>query len=51
MGAVAANHTLSDQERRKLVEKARGELPELDKQFKKAVTNLERISEGLRPKS
>lgn len=49
--AAEAKQATDLQERRKLVEKARGELPELDKRFKKAVTNLERISEGLRPKT
>jgi hypothetical protein len=27
------------------------ELPELDRRYKKAVTNLDRISRGLRPKA
>jgi hypothetical protein len=50
MAAVASNKQLSDQDRARIIEKARVELPDLDKKFKKAVSNLERISEGLRPK-
>jgi hypothetical protein len=44
------NRKLSEQERQEVIEKARRDLPELDKQFKKAVGNLERISEGRRPR-
>ena len=51
MGATAASHKLSDGERAKILEQARRELSSLDEQFKKAMTNLERISMGLRPKS
>lgn len=51
MAATAHPKQLSDEEREKIVEQARRELPELDRRFKKAMTNLNRISRGLRPKS
>jgi hypothetical protein len=51
MEPVAATQKLSEEERARILEKARSELPELDRRYKKAATNLERISRGLRPKA
>jgi len=51
MAATATHKPLSDAERDRIIEKARRELPELDRRFKKAMTNLDRISRGLRAKS
>jgi ribosomal protein L29 len=51
MAATAHPKQLSEEEREKIIEQARRELPELDRRFKKAMTNLNRISRGLRPKS
>jgi uncharacterized membrane protein YukC len=48
--ATKKSTELSDKERQEIIEKAQSELPDLDKRFKKAVDNLERISEGLRPR-
>ena len=42
---------LSDEEREWVLELARRELPELDRRYKKAMTNLNRIARGLRPKA
>jgi len=51
MAATANPKQLSDEERDRIIEKARRELPDRDRRFKNAMTNLERISRGLRPKS
>jgi hypothetical protein len=51
MEPVAAKGKLSEEERERILEQARRELPELDRRYKKAATNLDRISRGLRPKA
>lgn len=51
MGPAATKATLSEKERERILEQARRELPELDRRYKKAITNLDRISRGLRPKT
>jgi hypothetical protein len=52
MEAAAKNNQeqLSEEERKEIIERAQRELPDLDKKFEQAVDNLERISEGLRPR-
>jgi hypothetical protein len=47
----AADRELSEEEREWVLELARRELPELDRRYKKAMTNLNRIARGLRPKA
>jgi polyhydroxyalkanoate synthesis regulator phasin len=42
---------LSEEERERLLEQMRRELPELDRRYEKAIANLNRISRGLRPKT
>lgn len=42
---------LSEEERERILERARRELPELDRRYKKVISNLDRISRGLRPKT
>jgi hypothetical protein len=42
---------LSEEEQQRFLERARRQLPELDRRYKKAIENLNRISRGLRPKS
>lgn len=52
MGSAIASHKqLSDEERARIIERARQELPERDKRFKEAMAGLNRISQGLRPKA
>lgn len=46
--AVASN-SLSELKKAKIVERARKELPELDRRYEKAIGNLQRISSGQRP--
>jgi hypothetical protein len=41
---------LSPEERQEIIEKAKDELPALSEQAEKAIKNLQRISEGLRPR-
>jgi len=50
MEPVPANGKLSDEERERILEQMRRELPELDRRYEKAISNLDRISRGLRPK-
>jgi len=50
-GAVTTKGKLSEEERERIVERMRRELPELDRRYEKAITNLNRISRGLRPKT
>lgn len=50
MGYSVAKQELSEEERARIIKKARKELPELDRRYKKAVGNLNRISRGLSPK-
>jgi hypothetical protein len=47
----AAHKPLSDEERARIIELGRRQLPELDRRYKKAIENLNRISRGLRPRS
>jgi hypothetical protein len=47
--AAAARKELSSEERDRILEQARREMPELDRRYKKAIANLDRISRGLRP--
>lgn len=51
MEPAATKRELSEKERERIVEQMRRELPELDRRYKKAITNLDRISRGLRPKA
>lgn len=52
MGSAIASHKqLSDEERARIIKRARQELPERDKRFKEAMAGLNRISQGLRPKA
>lgn len=51
MIATATHRKLSEEERDRIIEQARRELPELDRRFKKAMTNLNRISRGLRARA
>ena len=51
MEQAAARKELSEEERDRILERARREMPELDRRYKKAITNLDRISRGLRPKA
>lgn len=52
MGSAIASHKqLSDEERARIIKRARQELPERDKRFKEAMISLKRISQGLRPKA
>lgn len=51
MEPAATKAKLSEEERERILERARRELPELDRRYKKAITNLDRISRGLRPKT
>lgn len=51
MEPAATKAKLSAEERERILEQARRELPELDRRYKKAITNLDRISRGLRPKT
>jgi hypothetical protein len=46
----AAHKPLSDEERARIIELGRRQLPELDRRYKKAIENLNRISRGLRPR-
>ncbi|HEY5815381.1 MAG TPA: hypothetical protein VIS95_03470 [Solirubrobacterales bacterium] len=46
----AANKPLSDEERARIIELGRRQLPELDRRYKKAIENLRRLSQGLPPK-
>lgn len=46
---IAAERELSQEERERVLERARRELPELDRRYKRAIANLNRISRGLRP--
>jgi hypothetical protein len=50
MESSVATQKLSDEERERILQKAREELPELDKRYEKAASNLDRIAQGLRPK-
>ena len=51
MEPSAAKRELSEEEREPILERARRELPELDRRYQKAITNLDRISRGLRPRT
>ncbi|HKF83519.1 MAG TPA: hypothetical protein VKB23_11225 [Solirubrobacterales bacterium] len=46
--AVPSNN-LSELKKAMIVERARKELPELDRRYEKAIGNLQRISSGQRP--
>lgn len=48
MESPAAKKKLSEQERERILEQARRELPELDYRYKRAVAKLGRISRGER---
>lgn len=48
---TATRGKLSEEERERIVERMRRELPELDRRYEKAIANLNRISRGLRPKT
>ena len=48
---LVAERELSEEEREWVLELARRELPELDRRYKKAMTNLNRIARGLRPRA
>jgi hypothetical protein len=47
--AAIAHKKLSEQEKEKILERARRELPDLDRRYRKAIGNLERIATGRRP--
>lgn len=51
MELAATKGKLSEEERERIVERMRRELPELDRRYEKAIANLNRISRGLRPKT
>lgn len=51
MEAAVSKPKLSDEERDRLLKKVSKELPQLDRRYEKAVSNLERIAEGRRPES
>lgn len=51
MESATTKYKLSDEERARILERARREMPELDRRYKKAIGNLDRISRGLRPKA
>jgi hypothetical protein len=51
MEPAITRRKLSEEERERILEQARRELPELDRRYKKAISNLNRISRGLRPKA
>jgi hypothetical protein len=51
MEPVATKGKLSEEERERILEQMRRELPELDRRYEKAISNLDRISRGLRPKA
>jgi hypothetical protein len=51
MEPVAIKGKLSEEERERILERMRRELPELDRRYEKAIANLDRISRGLRPKA
>jgi hypothetical protein len=50
MASITARQ-LSEQERARIIERARRELPERDRRFKEAMAGLNRISRGLPPKA
>jgi len=47
----ASSRQLTDEQRAAIMERARRQLPELDRRFKEAIANLDRISRGQRPRS
>jgi hypothetical protein len=49
MEASTTKPALSAEERKRILKKASEELPQLDRRYKKAVTNLGRIAEGRHP--
>lgn len=51
MKASTAKPALSAEERKRLLKKASEELPQLDRRYEKALSNLGRIAEGRRPES
>lgn len=51
MEPTATREKLSEKERERILEQTRQRLPELDRRYEKAITNLNRISRGLRPKT
>jgi hypothetical protein len=51
MEASTAKPALSAAERKRLLKKASEELPQLDRRYEKALSNLGRIAEGRRPES
>lgn len=46
MASDASKYELSDEQRAKLIEKARRELPERDRRFKEAMEGLRRFAYG-----
>ncbi|HEY8502053.1 MAG TPA: hypothetical protein VIL21_05160 [Solirubrobacterales bacterium] len=50
MESSVAKQEPTEEQRARIIKQARKELPELDRRYKKAVDNLNRISRGLSPK-
>lgn len=49
--AAVAHKKLSEEEKKKILQRAREELPDLDRRYRKAIGNLQRIAVGQRPAS
>jgi hypothetical protein len=47
MASAASKYELTDEERAKIIEKARRELPERDRRYREAIEGLRRVARGL----
>jgi hypothetical protein len=47
MASTASKYELTDEQRAKIIEKARRELPERDRRYREAIEGLRRVARGL----